>query len=94
MPQELSQTKYDPHYVANRMARSIGHVKLVKSMVESGADCAEVLIQLAAVRGQFDSICSSLMVRYAGQFAEAYRRTGDPRLLNDFTDELTRAIKK
>ena len=88
------QTEYDSHYVANRIARTIGHVKLVKNMVSAGADCTDVLIQLAAVRGQLDSICSSLMVQYAEQFAEEYRRTGDPELLNDFTAELAKAVKK
>ena len=94
MPHETPQSRYDSHYVANRMARAIGHVKLVRSMVETGADCTEVLIQLAAVRGQLDSICSSLMVQYAGQFAEEYRRTGDPELLENFKSELGKAIKK
>ena len=91
---DTPQTKYDSRYVANRMARAIGHVKLVKSMVESDADCTEVLIQLAAVRGQLDSICSSLMVQYAEQFAEDYRRTGNPELLDDFKAELAKAVKK
>ena len=94
MLHETPQTKYDSRYVANRMARTIGHVKLVKSMVEAHADCTEVLIQLAAVRGQLDSICSNLMVQYAEQFAEDYRRRGDPSLLEDFKTELARAVKK
>ena len=94
MPHETPQTRYDSRYVANRIARTIGHVKLVKNMVEVGADCTDVLIQLAAVRGQLDSICSNLMVQYAEQFAEEYRRTGDPELLNDFTAELAKAVKK
>ena len=91
---ETPQTRYDSHYVANRMARAIGHVRLVKSMVESGADCTEMLIQLAAVRGQLDSICSSIMVQYAEQFAEDYRRTGNPELLEDFKTQLGKAVKK
>ena len=94
MPYEPPQTRYDSRYFANRIARTIGHVKLVKSMVESGADCTEVLIQLAAVRGQLDSISSGLMVQYAEQFAQDYRRTGDPELLDDFKTELAKAVKK
>ena len=52
------------------------------------------MIQLAAVRGQLDSICSSLMVQYAEQFAEDYRRTGDPALLEAFKTDLGKAVKK
>ena len=88
------QTEYDSHYVANRIARTIGHVKLVKNMVSAGADCTDVLIQLAAVRGQLDSICSSIMAQYAEQFAEEYRRTGDEALIEQFKTELARAIRK
>lgn len=94
MSYETPQSRYDARYVANRMARAIGHVRLVKSMVEAGADCTDVLIQLAAVRGQLDSICSNLMVQYAEQFAEDYRRSGDPALLEDFKTELAKAVKK
>ena len=36
--------------VLNRLSRAIGHLEKVKRMVESGVDCSEVLIQLAAVR--------------------------------------------
>lgn len=36
--------------VVNRLARAIGHLEAVKSMVEGGRDCSEVLVQLAAVR--------------------------------------------
>ena len=93
MPHKTPQTSYDSRYITNRMARAIGHIKLVKRMVENGADCADVLIQLAAVQGQLDSICSSIMVQYAGQFAEEYRRTGDPELLESFKAELGKALK-
>lgn len=41
--------------VVNRLARAIGHLEKVKRMVEDGADCSEVLIQLAAVRSALDN---------------------------------------
>ncbi len=40
--------------VINRLARAIGHLEKVKRMVEEGQDCAEVMIQLAAVRSAID----------------------------------------
>ena len=89
-----SHTHTQTKAVLNRLSRAIGHLESVKRMVEDGRDCTEVLIQLAAVRGQLDSICSSLMVQYAEQFAEDYRRTGNTELLNDFKTELAKAIKK
>ncbi len=38
--------------VLNRLSRAIGHLKAVKGMVENGRDCAEVLIQLSAVKSE------------------------------------------
>ena len=94
METDRLQSRYDTRYVANRIARTIGHVRLVRNMVEAGADCTDVLIQLAAVRGQLDSICSNIMVQYAEQVAEEYRRSGNPELVEQFKAELTRAIRK
>ena len=41
--------------VVNRLARAIGHLEKVRRMVEDGADCSEVLVQLAAVRSALDN---------------------------------------
>ena len=48
---EHTQTKA----VINRLSRAIGHLESVRRMVENGQDCAEVLIQLAAVRAALTS---------------------------------------
>jgi len=42
--------------IVNRMSRAIGHFEAVKRMVESDADCADVLIQLAAVKSAVNGI--------------------------------------
>lgn len=42
--------------VLNRMSRIIGHMEAVKTMVEDGRDCAEVLVQLSAVRSALNSV--------------------------------------
>ena len=41
--------------VVNRLARAIGHLEKVKRMVEEGHDCADILVQLAAVRSALDN---------------------------------------
>ncbi len=41
--------------VVNRLARAIGHLEKVKRMVEDDFDCAEVLIQIAAVRAAIEN---------------------------------------
>ena len=41
--------------VVNHLARAIGHLEKVKRMVEDDCDCAEVLIQIAAVRAAIEN---------------------------------------
>lgn len=40
--------------IIHRLSRIEGHVHSIKEMVASGRDCAEVLIQMAAVRSALD----------------------------------------
>lgn len=41
--------------VLDRLARASGHLNKVRSMVENGDDCTEVLIQLAAVKSALNN---------------------------------------
>ena len=41
--------------VLNRMNRAIGHMEAVKTMIEDGRDCSEVLIQLSAVKSAINN---------------------------------------
>ena len=50
-----SHTHTETKAVLNRLSRAIGHLESVKRMVENGQDCADVLIQLAAVRSALTS---------------------------------------
>ena len=47
--------------VLNRLSRAIGHLESVKRMVESGRDCAEVLVQIAAVRSALNSTAKVIL---------------------------------
>ena len=47
--------------VINRLARAIGHLESVKRMVESGRDCSEVLVQLAAVRSALNNTAKVIL---------------------------------
>ena len=49
---------HDPQQVraiVNRLKRSIGHLDKVRRMVEDGEDCADVLIQLSAVKSEINN---------------------------------------
>jgi len=56
-----SHTHVHTKAVVNRLSRAIGHLNGVRSMVEDGRDCSEVLIQLAAVRGAISKTCEIIL---------------------------------
>ncbi|BAL83994.1 hypothetical protein SELR_22860 [Selenomonas ruminantium subsp. lactilytica TAM6421] len=47
--------------VLNRMSRLIGHLESIKTMVEQGRDCSEVLIQLSAVRSAINGVSKIIL---------------------------------
>ena len=47
--------------VLNRLSRAIGHLESVRRMVESGRDCTEVLMQLAAVQSALNSTAKVIL---------------------------------
>jgi DNA-binding FrmR family transcriptional regulator len=47
--------------IINRISRAIGHLNSVKGMMEDGKDCADVLIQLAAVRSEINNAGKALL---------------------------------
>lgn len=55
MSEHHAHTHENQKAVVNRLARAIGHLNKVKRMVEEGCDCADVLVQLAAVRSAIDN---------------------------------------
>lgn len=58
---EHGHTHTQTKAVINRLSRAIGHLESVKRMVESGRDCSEVLVQLAAVRSALNSTAKVIL---------------------------------
>jgi DNA-binding FrmR family transcriptional regulator len=42
--------------IVNRLSRIEGHIRSVKTMVEEGRDCSDILIQISAVRSAIDKV--------------------------------------
>lgn len=76
--------------VINRLARAIGHLESVKRMVEDGRDCAEVLIQLAAVRSALNNTAKIILKDHIDHCLTDAVETGDRQSI----DELNQAIEK
>ncbi len=56
LPHRHESPHHQTHAVLNRLARTEGHVRAVRRMVEEGRDCPDVLIQLAAIRAAVDKV--------------------------------------
>ena len=75
--------------VLNRLSRAIGHLQSVRGMVEDGRGCAEVLIQLAAVRNAISSTSEVILKDHLEHCIVDAVESGDTKEL----DELKRAIE-
>lgn len=47
--------------IINRISKSIGHMESIKRMLENGEDCADVLVQIAAVRSEINNAGKALL---------------------------------
>lgn len=74
----------------NRIAKIIGHMNAIKTMVESGRDCSEVLIQLAAVDAAIKSLSRVILKDHISTCIIDAVQDGDQTAL----EELNRAIDK
>ena len=75
--------------VLNRLSKLIGHLNAVKTMVESGRDCSEVLIQLAAVRSAINGTCKNILKDHIDHCIVDAVETGDTETI----EELNKAIE-
>ena len=76
--------------VVNRLARAIGHLEKVKRMVETGADCTDVLVQLAAVRSAIDNTGKVILQDHLRHCMVDAVAAGD----EDAIEDLCRAIER
>ena len=74
--------------VTNRLARIIGHLHAVERMVEDERDCAEVLIQLAAIRSAINNLCKIILRDHMDHCVIDAVKEGDVSTL----EELNKAI--
>lgn len=45
----------------HRIARATGHMNFIRSMIEGGRDCSEILIQLSAVRAEITNLSKLIL---------------------------------
>lgn len=79
--------------VLNRMNRAIGHMEAVKTMIEDGRDCSEVLVQIAAVRSAINNIGKIILEDHINHCLVDAIETGDDQVLKDLNNAINKFIK-
>ena len=79
--------------VVNRLSRAIGHLEKVKRMVEADADCAEVLTQLAAVRGALNNTAKLILRDHISHCVVDAVEHGDQKTVDDLVAAIDKFLK-
>ncbi len=53
--------------IINRLSRIEGHVRGIKTMINEGRACPEVLVQIAAIRGAMDRVARIILDQHLSQ---------------------------
>ena len=79
--------------VVHRLSRAIGHLESIKTMVEEGRDCSEILIQIAAVRSAVNNIGKLIMRDHIEHCIVDAVETGDMRVLQELSAAIDQFVK-
>ena len=79
--------------VLNRMSRLIGHLESIKTMVEQGRDCSEVLVQLSAVRSAINGVSKIILKDHMEHCIVDAVRENDQEALEQLNKAIDQFIK-
>ena len=80
--------------VINRLSRIEGHVRSIKEMVDSGRDCSEILIQIAAVQSALQQTGKLILEEHLARCITEAVQDGDQKEpLDKFKDALAKFIR-
>ena len=74
----------------NRIARAIGHLQHVKTMMENDEDCAEVLIQLSAVNSALKNLGKEIINEHMTHCIYHAIEDGDTQAVEEFQKAVTK----
>lgn len=78
----------------NRLSRIEGHVRSIKEMVDSGRDCSEILIQIAAVQSALQQTGKLILEEHLERcITEAVQGGDQKEPLDKFKDALAKFIR-
>jgi CsoR family transcriptional regulator, copper-sensing transcriptional repressor len=77
--------------VVNRLSRIEGHIRGIKSMVQSDRPCPDVLVQVAAVRGALDRVARIILDEHLTQCIARAAEAGN---IQEEIEELKSALDR
>ena len=87
---------HDPNEVraiVNRLKRSVGHLDKVRRMVEQGEDCADVLIQLSAVKSEINNTGKLILKQHMEHCIVEAVRENDRESIEKMNEAIDRFMK-
>lgn len=78
--------------IIDRLSRTIGHLEGIRTMVQEGRDCSDVLIQISAVRASLAEIGKLLLSDHIEHCVAEALETGDGKVLDDLNTAIDRFI--
>ena len=79
--------------VINRLSRAIGHLESIRTMVEEGRECSEVLIQIAAVKSAVNNIGKLILQDHIEHCVIDAVATGDTQVLQALSKAIDNFLK-
>lgn len=96
-PHTHTHTHTHPHTqtkaVLNRLSKISGHVEAIKKMVETGRDCSDVLIQLAAVKAAVSAVSSVVLKDHIEHCIVDAAKENDKKAIEELIKSIDRFIK-
>lgn len=88
-----SHTHAHTKEVSNRLAKAIGHLQKVRCMVDSGEDCSDVLIQLAAVKSALNNTGKLILKDHLEHCIVHAVKEGDDGVIDELNNAIDKFIK-
>ena len=79
--------------VSNRLAKAIGHLEKVKQMVDQEEDCAQILIQLTAVRSAINNAGKIILLDHLNHCVVEAAEKGDYHKIEEFNEAVKQFVK-
>ncbi|MEM9137574.1 MAG: metal-sensitive transcriptional regulator [Cyanobacteria bacterium P01_F01_bin.42] len=77
--------------ITNRLSRIEGHIRGVKTMIQEGRPCPDVLIQIAAVRGGLDRVARLILDEHLTECVSRAAQAGN---IEEELEELKSALDR